>query len=417
MNMMPHVDGVSFMVGELDSLRDEWRVGDKRLYEIGLHGRYNAFGEWRPIIYPGDSASLQREARQFSDDLNVQGAFFYMLCTGCRIIEFVVRSTIELPLGAVTFGERLHLYKCPVVDSGSTVAPNTFVYDGWFDLERVDAEYLKSAIATIGVALNRMAFAYNGSVDWRLKYRMTEGARAVATPTEEDLHVLDALLRKFPTSPQAIVLDTAIDWYQRGLSSRNTFTAFLCFYVSIETIVKAIVEGEGDFGLAFAVASKPDQPQQRLECIRRKHDELYESDPRRFVREAYFDCEVGVIERIRRVTKLVFGEDHQYLSTLFEKRGGYSLTDIRGHVAHGGLSQLSPEDVELVGGRLHEVRTIASDFLMRVIFRLRPTDRIPNWSGQHRVAFSMADPRSTLVATHETILPTKDWRIRPEWCD
>jgi hypothetical protein len=30
---------------------------------------------------------------------------------------------------------------------------------------------------------------------------------------------------------------------------------------------------------------------------------------------------------------------------------------------------------------------------------------------------STADPRSALYASHDQILPSTDWRIRPEWCD
>jgi len=52
-NLSLRVGGVELWVGDLDGLRDEWRVGDKRLYEIGLQGRYNEIGEWKPLIYPG----------------------------------------------------------------------------------------------------------------------------------------------------------------------------------------------------------------------------------------------------------------------------------------------------------------------------------------------------------------------------
>jgi hypothetical protein len=45
MNVMPGTP-INFMCGLLDALKDEWRVGDKRLYEIGLPGRYNKPGEW-----------------------------------------------------------------------------------------------------------------------------------------------------------------------------------------------------------------------------------------------------------------------------------------------------------------------------------------------------------------------------------
>jgi hypothetical protein len=148
--MMPGPEGLELHVGDLGELRDEWRVGDKRLYEIGLPGRYNDLGQWKPVVYPGKSQPLQDLARAYSDDPEVQGAYFYMLATGHRIIEFVVRSTIALPTKALTIGGRLHLWKCD-----TPRYTNVVLYDGWLDLERVDPEYIRSAIATIGVGRRR----------------------------------------------------------------------------------------------------------------------------------------------------------------------------------------------------------------------------------------------------------------------
>jgi hypothetical protein len=76
----------------------------------------------------------------------------------------------------------------------------------------VEPEYIRSAIAYIGINVNRMAFSYKGVVDWRVKYRIIMPSSSCATPTEKDIHVLDSLLKKFPTTEDAIILDAAIDW-------------------------------------------------------------------------------------------------------------------------------------------------------------------------------------------------------------
>ena len=52
-NLSPNRDGtVNYSVGSLDELTHEWRIKDKRLYEVGLPGRYNKSGEWKPLVYP-----------------------------------------------------------------------------------------------------------------------------------------------------------------------------------------------------------------------------------------------------------------------------------------------------------------------------------------------------------------------------
>lgn len=412
-NMAPRVDGVEFQVGDLDALRDEWRVGDKRLYEIGLPSRYNKIGEWKPLIYPGKSDDLQKEAVCISDDPDVQGAFFYRLCTGHRVIEFAMRATIELPVDNVTIGEKLHLSKCDRRDIGD----NWMVYDGWLEIDNTDAEYLRSAVAAIGVAVNRFAFAYGGIVEWRVKYRMQSSPSGIATPNQEDLKVFDQLLRKFPMSSEAIVLDEAMDWYNRARLSRNSFIAFLCYYISIESVVGAVVEGAADFSLGYRAESRDERRRLRLQCIQDKHDELYGADPEAFVQQAYFECLVGVTERARRIAALVFGPDHPYVNALFKKGEHMPLSQVRGQVAHGVLSLADREDEAFVRARLPEIAEISREFLARLALGLRAGTTVPDWSHHYKAGFSMADPRSVMIATREDGFPTKDWRIKPEWCE
>lgn len=417
MNVMPQLDGIGFQVGDLDALRQEWRVGDTRLYEVGLPGRYNNLGEWKPLIYPGNAHPLQEEARAFSDDPDVQGGFFYMLCTGHRVIEFVIRSTIDLPLEHVSFGKILHLSKCPVPADGPSSNSRIRIYDGSLDVDRVEPEHLRDLIAGIGVAVNRLGFAYGGIVEWRVKYSMTVTAEGLATPSKQDLELLDSLLRRFPTSPDSIVLDAALDWYNRGRSSRNPFTAFLCYYVAIESVASAVGESDADLGLGYRRGTRQERAQQRLDCIAGMHEELYAADPVGFVREAYSECVVGLRRQTQRIAELVFGADHEYVNGLFRKVDGYSLYDIRNLVAHGSLSLVDPDDERLVRSRLGELARIASAFLTRVVFRMAPGEQLPQWSGLHKVGFSFADPRSILIATPSVTFPTTDWKIRPEWCD
>jgi hypothetical protein len=416
-NVMPDIDGIEFQVGDLDALRQEWRVGDKRLYEIGLIGRYNTLGEWKPLIYPGDFHKLEEEARAFSDDPDVQGAFFYMLCTGHRVVEFVIRSNIDLPVENVGVGKNLHLFKCPVPDGGGGPKTHTRIYDGTLDVDRVEASHLRSLIADIGIVASRFAFAYGGIVDWRVKYPVTASVEGVATPSREDLDLLDAFFKRFPTSPEAVLLDAGLDWYNRGRSSRNPFTAFLCYYVAVESVANAVVEGDADLGLGYTRGTKAERAKEQLECIGLKHEEVYAADPVRFTKEAYFECVVSLRSRTERVLELVFGQGHEHIIALFRKKDGYSLSDIRSGIAHGALSLLDTEDEKLVRSRLGGMAHIAREFLTRVVFGLRPGEELPKWSGRHTVGFSFADPRSVLAATPKVKFATDDWRIRPEWCD
>jgi hypothetical protein len=411
----PHIQ---YFVGLLEDLQKAWQIEGKRLHELNLPGRYNPMGEWRPIVAPEAVATLSDEAQSLSDDPDVQGALFYILSTGFRVIEFVVCTNIDLPDEEVRFGENFHLWKCRPVDENPQSNSNFRVYDGWVDLDSVEPEYVRHAIATIGVALNRMAFAYDASLNWRIKYRLHVGEAPLWTPNEEDTHLLDSLLKDFPKTNDAITLDSALDWYARGRASRNVFTSFLCYYISLESVASAVAEGKADFGLGYRKETKAERRQARLVCIQEKHDALYENDPACFVREAYFNCIVTIKEQTRRVAELVFGPEHPYLKLLFEKgEDGHSLSSIRGELAHGGVTLMDRDHEKLVRNRLHEIADISKDFLTRLIFFLKPEDSLPTWSMQFSNAMHFTDPRSTMFVNSVTPVAEKDWRIRPEWCN
>ena len=407
---------INFMVGMLDELKDEWRIGEKRLYEIGLPGRYNKLGEWKPLIYPGNSDSLQKDASTLSEDPDVQGILFYMMCTGHRAIEFVVLTAIDLPSEHLGFGGKFFLYKCPPLDKDSKIDHNFQIYDGTLLLDKVEPDYIFSAIATIGVAVNRIAFAYEGNIHWRLKYNTLFSERGCATPTEEDLKILESIFNSFPEDKDAEIIDAAIDWFNRGKTTRNIFTAFLCYYIAIESVAIAIAKGQAGLDFHQSQDYNHETDSKKIECIQLKYEELFETEPIEFVTQAYFDCVVSLRRRVQRGLELVFGHDHKYISVMFDKIDGFSLNDIRSKVAHGGFNLLDHENEKLVRSRIGELEEISRDFLIRIIFSLKPADSIPDWSRMHRASLNFNDPRCTLVSSREDIFPNKDWRIRPEWC-
>jgi hypothetical protein len=384
----PHV---GFMVGLLDELKPEWRVGEKRLYEIGLPGRYNKLGEWKPIIYPGNADALIREAISSSEDKDVQGALFYIMSTGHRLIEFVVRTNIDMPSEWVTFGETLHLWKCSLPEDPSDTGRNIRIYDGWVKLDSIDPDDIRHTIAMIGVAINRMAFAFDASAAWRVKYRVADSNVALATPSEEDTRILDSLLRDSPATDDAFILDAAIDWYNRGKSSQNVLTAFLCYYVAIESVAAAIANGKADLGLQYHNGTQAGRRQMR---------------------------NAGVKENTRRVAETVFGKGHAYLKLLFEKdEDGYSLSGIRNEVAHGSVALMDRDHEELVRRHVHDMARISKEFLTRIIFFIKPGNPLPSWSNRFKGSMHFGDPRATLFTTREDVLPKSDWRIKTEWCD
>src|SRR5205814_445061 len=132
-------------------LKREWRVGEKRLHEIGLPGRYNTLGEWRPMVYEGSTEWMDKEIQSLTSDPDVQGALFYIYCTAHHLIEFVVSGDIDLPYdNPVQFGTArypVHISKCPQKDEWD---PHLRIYDGWVFLHSLSVEEIERALYEIG---------------------------------------------------------------------------------------------------------------------------------------------------------------------------------------------------------------------------------------------------------------------------
>jgi hypothetical protein len=407
---------VRFAMAALTKPPDEWRVGEKLLYQIGLPGRYNELGEWKPISYPGDYEPIRARAEALSPDPDVQGALFYIMCTSHWVVEFALLAPMELPSAQVTLGERFHLYRCPPLQGLAEGTRYERVYDGWWDLESIEPDAIRLAISEIGLHVNMMALAYRVSASWQLKYRIRDISRGCTRPSEDGLPALDSMLGNLSRTEDAFVLHAAIDWYNRGTSARNVFAEFLCYYIAMESVAIALHEGKADFGMGYVPARVPrkQRDQQRDECIARKYEELYTTSPTRFVEEAYSQCVVGLAQRVRGAAEHIFSHNHKHVKALFEERDGYSLSSMRSAIAHGRLSLRRREHEDLVWGRVGEMSRIAREFLMRLALRLGPEAAVPRWPQSTFIGVGGFDPRGFLVASQE-LLPNKDWRIRPEW--
>jgi hypothetical protein len=397
----------------------EWLVNGKRLHELNLEGHYNSLGEWKPIVYPGNYEAIINEARDSSPDRDVQGSLFYVLTTGFKGIEFVVKTNIELPHQSGSIGSNLHLWKCPKINDGD-MAQNFCLYDCWFELDSIEPMKIKEAIANFGIAMNRLAFAYNGKIEWRVKYRMSHVTDRILMPSDVELDILNALLQDFPDTKDAIILDSALDWFNRAKTSNNTFASFLSYYVAIENVALSIAGGKSDFGLNYAKDNRSKRKVKREQCIEAKFMELYSTNPSKFVEEAYFDCVVSLKNKTKKIIELVFGIDHPFAEKLFSKSTNdeMSLSEIRNGIAHGSISLVDRSHELLVARRLPEMATIAKEFLSRLIFAIKSHEQVPTQSVNFTAELKFADPRSTLVvrSDHDLFNPD-DWKIKAEWVD
>ena len=418
MNLMIGREGLSLMQGSLDDLKPEWRIGDKRLYEVGLPGRYNPYGQWKPLVYPGDSDPLQQEAFKSTKDERVRGALFYMMCTGHRLIEFAAKATVELPDELTALPGGMYLFRCPFEVKG-VLPENLVIYDGTIVLTDVSLDGIRQGLIEISRAMNRLAFTFDCTISWWQKYLMDCHEGGVATPSIEDLELLGKEL-KSPLSEEGMrIIDAAIDWYQRGRNSESPFNAFLCYWIAMEGLALNVVEGklgiESQYGITLTDAEASGASMR--DCIERYLAEYRQTGAMEVFKSIYFECIQPLTRRTKTALQAVFGPASNVLMSVYDRKDPVALSEIRHKLAHGKFESWTFSDADLVRDRLGEMAQLSREFIFRLALGLRPEQPVPVWSGLHRASFGMTDPRSTLVVSREDLLPTTDWRIRPEWIE
>jgi len=414
LNVAPR-EKIEFFVGNINELKQEWIVNGKPLWKIGLPGRYNKLGEWKPIVYPGKIQEIENRIKQQSDDYNIQGILFYIYTTCYHVIEFVVKTPIDLPIkNVLKIGNLFFLWKCPPLENDHD---QSLLYDGWLVLNSIEPEYLEAALEYINLNVNRIGFIYDKPANWCLKYKMNIDKSAYSKVLKKDLKLFGEFLEIFPTSEDSFYLDCSIDWYNHAKISKNPFISFICYYIAIESLAIAITEGKANFKLNYIKIDKSTENSIKSECINKLFKQYYSTDPERFIRESYFNCVLSLKTRMKEVVKILFGKEHIFFELLFKNKNGRSLSDIRSDLAHGRLSMLDPKHRSIVRKRLPEMSEISKEFISRIIYNLDSSDKVPTWSQRHILSLSTSDPRNTAYITHESIFPNKDWRIRKEWCD
>lgn len=411
-NLAPAPGRLSFNVGMIGELKHEWMVGNKSLFEVGIPGRYNRPGEWMPIIYPGESSNFKEKAiRQAKGDEQTEGVYFYIFCTGYWCIEFAVKTPIDLPDKVTDLPGKVLLYKVGPEEKFQS----EIVYDGTFYLKNYKLKTIQKGIQTILRAMNGLSLAFDKPVHWELKYSIRSHSPGSAAVKIEDLEFLTEITKKLQKKSD-FYIDAAVDWYQRGLASRNMFNSFICFHIAIEGLAIKLVEGKLKSSEFFGIKGKiKTDKKEVVDCIKKFYRKYYSSDPALFATKAYLDCVQSLRGKIKFALGKVFGVKHQYLKEYFEVDN--SLWDLRGELVHEAYSDWHFEKKELVGKKSYLLQAIAKEFLVRVIIQIKPQEKAPSWSGHSFFEISMFSPKGALVASHLRFFPTKDWKIKASWIE
>ena len=350
-------------------------------------------------------------------DERLEGAIFYVLATCYHTIEFIIKSNIDFTHDYLRSESNLgdiHYHKIDIDTKDSNFSSSLVVYDCTLELKSFTTESVKDALKLIDVFVQRLAFRMNGKAEWILKYRNKQRPPEIMEVSEDDFKRLrDYLMMKFD-SDDTVKIDTAISWYMDGNHATDFFTKFLNYYIAFEGLASSLVEGKLSVSKQFGFNDEKSIYENKIECIKAKYAELYEKDPIEFVKKSYFECVQSLGKNTRAALEAVFGKEHEYTKSFYDKSDGLSIYDLRHKLAHGEYNHIDQKHLEIVIKKLPYIRDISYDFIMRVSSGLKSSETYPELGG-HSVAMIMADPRTTMVMSHYKMIENKDWKIRLQW--
>lgn len=413
---------LNFNVGLLDNRKNKWMIGEEDAYKVAPNfGRYNIYGEWKPLFYPVSGDENQAKARELSDDEDVQAVLFYIMCTGHWCIEFALKTSFDTS-EHITFGDHIILHKSDVSQESNT--SNFVIYDGTFELDSIDPEYIKDALDFLRRFLNRLSLSYDAHIDWCLKYTIIGRPTGIAKVSQDDIDVYRDLFINEIDENDAMVIEGAIDWYRRGLGMvrDNPYNAFSCYWNAMENIAINLYEGKigGD---SFSVDKEEDDVKiGRAKTMIGEMDGVDDSEVLNKVGQMYFDCVISIKNKIIASIKSVFGEESGEVD-LFERLvyettdGNHRLSfwDIRCKIAHGSISdedKYLKEVLRLVNPQLMQ---FTKNMIIRLSLRLRSDEEVRHWSHSMTVGIGMNDPRATLCTNNRLQFDGYDWKIKPKW--
>ena len=369
--------------------------------------RYNKLGEWKPIIYGGNTDRIQSDINKLTDDSRVRGILFYAKTTGFNCIEFVMKTNIDLPIKNIaSIDNILHIYKC---QQWSRIQESV-IYDCWLDLNSLDIDLISSELQRIRLAVNRIGIAFRSPIEWCVKYDNINSQPGKGIATEEDINFLNNILTASINKEDLYLIEYAIDWYNQALLAKNPFTKYMCYFTAVETLVTKIADGETEFHPGIDKFSRTE----KIECIENLEKEIRGKSVFQFIHDSYDKCLKSINRKFTIILPYVLGNKHWSIKTFFE--GNNSLMKIRNKITHGEFSLYNDEHKMIVEKSLNDIADLSREFILRLLLKKQSKDKLEEWGNNFIASFSMSDPRITMVCSSEKILPTTEWKIKPEWC-
>ena len=349
-------------------------------------GKYNKWCERRPLVC-ADEEKIRHTDKYVLDTnltLSEKAAFYTHELIDCHGLEFVVFSNarinlpVELP-GNITL---VPCFLAQLKGADSVIARLTlemgrracFVYDGWLPIEDWQIDNVRKAVRRINSALSIFTLRASAWFSWEPKYSPIMRGGSYYNFENKDMMQVDELSKSIGEMNEldAQAFLSSIGWLSQCVRSNEPASRFLFGILAIESLATYIEEESAETSAFNELKSEQSTRQQRKEwrqtCIRDRMARLLDVDPEEAAKAAYFDCIVGIRQRLESHLKNVFCDDTEPVELLFKLRvDGKTLYELRNEIAHGRMDALSEAQREAVFARAWDVERVARKYILKVL--------------------------------------------------
>lgn len=349
-------------------------------------GKYNKWCERRPLVCADEKKILHTDKYVLDTSLTLseKAAFYTHELVGCQGLEFVVFSNARINHSVKLPGD-ITLVPCFLAELGETdslIAQLTlemthracFVYDGWLPIGDWQRDSVRKAVRRIDSALSVFALRASAWFSWEPKYSPIMRGGIYYEFESEDVTQVNDLSKSVSQmkEPDARALLSSIGWLSQSVRSNEPAARFLFGILAIESLA-TYVEEESAEGSAFSKLrgerlTKQQRKEWRQACIRDTMAKLFDVDPEKAAQAAYFDCIVGIRQRLESHLMNVFRDETEPIELLFKlKVDGKTLYELRNEIAHGRMDALSEAQCEVIFARAWDVERIAREYILKVL--------------------------------------------------
>jgi len=250
-----------------------------------------------------------------------------------------------------------------------------FLYDGWLPIENWTIENIANELRKIDEFISLFSMTGHIYFTWFPKYFYEENNIEVihADTSIKERTIVDTsvelynLLDKLTNTKDRNVIFKSINWINKAKETNDTIIKFLFYTLSIEQLAKYVENSKSNSSL-YKIRTHKDKGERKewkKDCLKKILNTIdYDKKPWVTIDKAYFECNSGLKDMIKRQIKRAFKPD-SYL----QKIEIDEIYSIRSKIAHGEIDTLNKDEIEFIDKKIYDIKKLAVNYVLSILYK------------------------------------------------